>query len=55
MTHPAVTVRPEDSVEQAARLMYNLRIKRLPVVDAGGYLAGIDQPDRRARGLRPPG
>ena len=41
MTHPAVTVRPEDSVEHAARLMYNLRIKRLPVVDAGGGLVGV--------------
>ncbi len=41
MTHPAVTVRPGDSVEHAARLMYNLRIKRLPVVDAGGCLVGL--------------
>ena len=41
MTHPAVTVRPEDSVEHAARLMYTLQVKRLPVVDAGGYLVGI--------------
>jgi CBS domain-containing protein len=59
MTHPAVTVRPEDSVEQAARLMFNLRIKRLPVVDAGGFLAGVisrtdvlavyDRPDEEIR------
>jgi len=41
MTHPAVTVRPEDSVEHAARLMYTLQVKRLPVVDAGGFLVGI--------------
>jgi len=41
MTHPAVTVRREDSVEHAARLMYTLQVKRLPVVDAGGYLVGI--------------
>jgi len=41
MTHPAVTVRPEDPVEHAARMMYTLRIKRLPVVDAGGYLVGV--------------
>ena len=41
MTHPAVTVRPGDSVEHAARLMYTLRIKRLPVVDAGGGLVGV--------------
>jgi len=41
MTHPAVTVSREDSVEHAARLMYTLRIKRLPVVDAGGCLVGV--------------
>ena len=41
MTHPAVTVRPDDSVEHAARLMYSLRIKRLPVVNAGGGLVGL--------------
>jgi len=41
MTHPAVTVRAEDTVEHAARLMYTLQVKRLPVVDAGGYLVGI--------------
>jgi CBS-domain-containing membrane protein len=41
MTHPAVTVRPEDSVQHAARLMYSLQVKRLPVVDAGGHLTGI--------------
>ena len=59
MTHPAVTVRPEDSVEHAARLMFNLRIKRLPVVDAGGGLVGVisrtdllavyDRPDSEIR------
>ena len=59
MTHPAVTVRPEDSVEHAARLMYSLRIKRLPVVDAGGGLIGLvsrtdllaiyDRPDEEIR------
>jgi CBS-domain-containing membrane protein len=41
MTHPAVTIRPDDTVEHAARMMYTLRIKRLPVVDAGGGLVGI--------------
>ena len=59
MTHPAVTVRPDDSIEHAARLMYNLRIKRLPVVDAGGGLVGVlsrtdllavyDRPDAEIR------
>jgi CBS domain-containing protein len=41
MTHPAVTVTPEDSVEQAARLMYTLQIRRLPVIDHDGRLVGI--------------
>jgi len=41
MTHPAVTVGPDDSAEHAARLMYSLQVKRLPVVDAGGCLVGI--------------
>jgi CBS domain-containing protein len=41
MTGPAVTVAPEDTVERADRLMYRRRVKRLPVVDADGHLAGI--------------
>jgi len=41
MTHPAVTVSPDDSVGHAARLMHSLRIKRLPVVNSGGQLIGI--------------
>jgi CBS-domain-containing membrane protein len=59
MTHPAVTVRPEDSVQLAARLMYTLRVKRLPVTDGGGRLVGIisradvlavfDRPDEEIR------
>jgi hypothetical protein len=41
MTHPAVTVKPGDTVEHAARLMYARRVKRLPVTDASGHLVGI--------------
>ena len=41
MTSPAYCVRPEDTVEQAARIMYLRNVKRLPVVDADGRLAGI--------------
>ena len=41
MTHPAVTVQPDDSVEHAARLMYVRRVKRLPVTDTDGHLVGI--------------
>ena len=41
MTSPAYTVLPEDTVEMAARIMYLRNVKRLPVVDAYGRLAGI--------------
>jgi CBS domain-containing protein len=41
MTHPAVTVQRDDSVEHAARLMYVRRVKRLPVTDTDGHLVGI--------------
>ena len=41
MTSPPVIVRPEDTVEHAARLMYTRKVKRLPVVDAIGHLVGI--------------
>ena len=41
MTTAVVTVAPEDTVERAARLMYERRVKRLPVVDANGHLVGI--------------
>jgi CBS-domain-containing membrane protein len=41
MTTAVVAVRPEDTVEHAAKLMYDRRVKRLPVTDAGGHLVGI--------------
>jgi len=41
MTHPAVTAAPEEPVEQAARMMHFMRVKRLPVVNSGGELVGI--------------
>ena len=41
MTSPAVTVTPDDTVEHAARLMYDRRLRQVPVVDAAGRLAGI--------------
>jgi CBS domain-containing protein len=41
MTATVVAVRPDDTVEHAARLMYDRRVKRLPVTDADGRLAGI--------------
>jgi CBS domain-containing protein len=41
MTSPAVTVAPDDTVEHAAQLMYLRKVKRVPVVDSDGRLAGI--------------
>jgi CBS domain-containing protein len=41
MTSPAVTVRPGMPVVDAARLMQDRRIKRLPVVGQDGSLIGI--------------
>jgi CBS-domain-containing membrane protein len=41
MTTAVVAVRPQATVEHAAKLMYDRRVKRLPVTDAGGHLVGI--------------
>src|SRR5438270_8896033 len=59
MTSPPVTASPDDPVEQAARMMHFMRVKRLPVVNPGGQLVGIisradvlavfDRPDEDVR------
>ena len=41
MTTAVVAVRPEDTVEHAAKLMYDRGVKRLPVTNADGRLVGI--------------
>jgi len=41
MTTAVVAARPDDTVEHAARLMYDRKVKRLPVTDAHGRLVGI--------------
>ena len=41
MTHPAVTITPGESIERAARLICNCRVRWLPVVDADGRLIEI--------------
>ena len=41
MTAPPVTIAPDATVQDAARLMYLCRVKHLPVVDADNHLAGI--------------
>jgi CBS domain-containing protein len=59
MTTPAVTIGPDDSLADAARLMHDRHVKRLPVVDQAGRLVGIvsrvdllsvfDRPDSQIR------
>ena len=41
MTKPPVTIRPDEPVTHAARLMFDRRVKRLPVVSDDGTLIGI--------------
>ena len=41
MTKKVVAVSPEDTLEQAATLMVNNEINRLPVIDGKGKLVGI--------------
>jgi CBS-domain-containing membrane protein len=41
MTRPAVTIGPDRPVTDAARLMFDRRVKRLPVVSDDGTLIGI--------------
>jgi len=41
MTHPAITIGPEAPVSEAARVMHEHRVKRLPVVDDEGRIQGV--------------
>jgi CBS domain-containing protein len=41
MTTPPVTITPGEPAADAARLMYNAGVKRLPVVSENGHLVGI--------------
>ena len=41
MTSPAVTIGPDDTVEHAAMLMYDRKVKRIPVIAQDGRLVGI--------------
>jgi CBS domain-containing protein len=41
MTHPAIVIRPDATVAEAARIMHAKHVKRLPVVTADGSLVGI--------------
>jgi CBS-domain-containing membrane protein len=59
MTRPAVTIAPEATTAGAAQVMHGQKLKRLPVVDGTGRLAGIvsrvdvlgayDRPDQQIR------
>jgi CBS-domain-containing membrane protein len=41
MTKPPVTIGPDEPVTRAARLMFDRRVKRLPVTSDDGTLIGI--------------
>jgi CBS domain-containing protein len=41
MTEPAITIRPEADVAEAARIMHRRHVKRLPVVTETGRLVGV--------------
>jgi CBS-domain-containing membrane protein len=59
MTSPAMTISPQATLTEAARVMHTHRVKRLPVTDADGRLVGIvsrvdllgiyDRPDAQIR------
>lgn len=55
MSAPPHLVDPSESVEAAARLMLDRRIKRLPVVNAAGELVGIVTRHDLLWGLAAPG
>lgn len=41
MTDKVVTITPEQTVRQAAHLMHDKRVRRLPVVDEAGKVIGV--------------
>jgi CBS domain-containing protein len=41
MSSPVITIEPQRTIGEAARIMVNQRVRRLPVVDAAGHLLGI--------------
>jgi len=45
MSHPVVTIKPDVSIEEAARLMVRKRIKKLPVVENDGFVGLITSMD----------
>ncbi len=41
MTSPVVTVKPDDDIEEAARMMEKNKVRRVPVVDDRGEVSGM--------------
>ncbi len=41
MSHPLIVVEPETALEDAARVMHDNNIRRLPVINREGLLVGI--------------
>ena len=41
MTMPIVAVRPDDSLENCVSVMESAQVRRMPVVDAQGFLCGV--------------
>jgi CBS domain-containing protein len=41
MTRRVITVRPETTIQEAARLMFTNRVSGLPVVDSSGHVVGL--------------
>jgi CBS domain-containing protein len=41
LSTPVITVRPESSIQEAAELMEQYQVRRLPVVDKNGVCCGI--------------
>jgi predicted transcriptional regulator len=56
MTSPPITIGPDEPVADAARLMRDRRIKRLPVTNTTGHLIGVlSRADVLSVFLRPEG
>ena len=41
MSTPAVSIRPDDTLQEAARVMEKNQIRRIPVTDSNGSIGGI--------------
>jgi CBS domain-containing protein len=53
MSAPAITVRPTQHVSEVARLMVDMRINRMPVVDRDGLVGIVSRADLMRAFIRP--